>query len=66
MSEESAIDAAVKRLALALEQAARSEFLRDALGPELLKVFLAIKRQECERFNAEVTDLDYDWYLRTT
>jgi glutamine synthetase len=50
----------------ALEQAAQSEFLRDALGPEFLKVFLAIKRQECERFSAEVTDLDYDWYLRTT
>ncbi len=50
----------------AIERAAASEFLADALGPQFLKVFLAIKRQECDRFGAEVTDLDYDWYLRTT
>jgi len=50
----------------AIEQAASSEFLAEALGPEFMKVFLAIKRQECDRFSAEVTDLDYDWYLRTT
>ncbi|HZF15894.1 MAG TPA: glutamine synthetase family protein [Steroidobacteraceae bacterium] len=50
----------------AIERAAASEFLADALGADFLKVFLAIKRQECDRFGAEVTDLDYDWYLRTT
>jgi glutamine synthetase len=50
----------------AIERAAQSAFLADALGADFLKVFLAIKRQECERFSAEVTDLDYDWYLRTT
>jgi glutamine synthetase len=50
----------------AIERAAASEFLAQALGRELMKVFLAIKRQECDRFGAEVTDLDYDWYLRTT
>ena len=50
----------------AIERAAQSPFLADALGADFLKVFLAIKRQECERFSAEVTDLDYDWYLRTT
>ena len=51
---------------LALERAAQSEFLADALGADFLKVFLAIKNQECDRFTAEVTDLDYDWYLRST
>lgn len=50
----------------ALESAANSEFLTDALGADFLKVFLAIKNQECDRFTAEVTDLDYDWYLRAT
>jgi glutamine synthetase len=50
----------------AIECAAASEFLAEALGREFMKVFLAIKRQECDRFSAEVTDLDYDWYLRTT
>jgi len=49
----------------ALERAAASEFLRDALGREFLEIFLAIKRQECARFSAQVTELDYAWYLRT-
>lgn len=50
----------------AIERAAASEFLRQALGPEFLKIFLAIKRQECERFSAEVTELDRLWYLRSS
>jgi glutamine synthetase len=50
----------------AIERAAESEFLRQALGPEFLKIFLAIKRQECERFSAEVTELDRLWYLRSS
>ncbi len=49
----------------ALERAARSEFLVDALGPEFLQVFLAIKRRECEKFGALVSDRDYEWYLDT-
>jgi glutamine synthetase len=49
----------------ALERAAASRFLADALGPEFLKVFLAIKRQECARFSAEVGELDFAWYLRS-
>ena len=47
----------------ALERAARSEFLADALGREFLDVFLAVKRRECEKFGALVTDRDYEWYL---
>ena len=49
----------------ALERAAQSDFLRAALGQEFLDVFLAIKRQECARFAAEVSELDYSWYLRS-
>jgi len=49
----------------ALERAAQSEFLRAALGQEFLDIYLAIKRQECARFSAQVTELDYSWYLRT-
>jgi glutamine synthetase len=48
----------------ALDLAARSQFLEETLGKEFLKVFLAIKNQECARFSAEVTELDYAWYLR--
>lgn len=49
----------------AIDRAAGSAFLAEALGPEFLKVFLAIKRQECARFSAEVTELDRSWYLHT-
>jgi glutamine synthetase len=49
----------------ALDAAARSPFLGEALGPDLLRIFLAIKNQECARFSAEVSELDYAWYLRS-
>jgi glutamine synthetase len=50
----------------ALERAAKSEFLAWALGAGFLEVFLAIKRRECEKFGALVSDRDYEWYLETT
>jgi glutamine synthetase len=49
----------------ALDAAARSQFLAAALSPEFLGIFLAIKEQEFRRFNAEVSELDYAWYLRS-
>jgi glutamine synthetase len=49
----------------ALDLAAGSEFLSETLGKEFLKIFLAIKNQECARFSAEVSELDYSWYLRS-
>lgn len=48
---------------VALDLAARSAFLREALSPEFLALFLAVKRQECEKFNARVTEVDFEWYL---
>jgi glutamine synthetase len=48
-----------------LDVAARSAFLAQALSPEFLEIFLAIKEQECARFSAEVSELDYAWYLRS-
>jgi glutamine synthetase len=49
----------------AIERASRAAFVADALGPDFLKVFLAIKRQESEKFGALVSDRDYEWYLDT-
>jgi len=49
----------------ALERASKSAFLRAALGAEFVEIFLAIKRQECARFSAEVSELDLSWYLRS-
>ena len=46
-----------------IERAARSDFGGDALGAGFLDVFLALKRRECEKFGALVTDRDYAWYL---
>ena len=48
---------------LALEAAAASSFLREALSPPFLDLFLAVKRQECEKFNARITEVDFEWYL---
>jgi glutamine synthetase len=48
-----------------LERAGRSAFLQGALGAQFLKIFLAVKHQECARFAAEVSELDFGWYLRT-
>jgi glutamine synthetase len=49
----------------ALERAAHSDFLADALGREFLEIFLAVKRRESEKFGALVSDRDYEWYLDT-
>lgn len=48
----------------ALQRARVSGFLRDALGERTLSMFLAVKEQECRKFSAQVTELDYAWYLR--
>jgi glutamine synthetase len=47
-----------------IERAASAPFLKQAFGPGFHKVFLAIKRQEYARWNAEVTPTDLLWYLR--
>jgi glutamine synthetase len=50
----------------AIERAASSAFLQEALGEGRLAAYIAVKRQECERFAAQVTELDLAWYLRNT
>jgi len=42
----------------AVDRAARSEFLADALGAEFLEVFVALKRRELEKFGAKVDVYD--------
>ncbi|MDO8839521.1 MAG: glutamine synthetase family protein [Parvibaculum sp.] len=48
----------------ALEIARRSDFLRERLGEKFVDIFLTIKEVECDRFFAEISDVDFDWYLR--
>jgi glutamine synthetase len=49
----------------ALDAFEDSKFIADYFGAEFVKIFSAVKRAECERFFAQVTDLDYRWHLRT-
>jgi len=49
-----------------IERAERTPFLKEALGAGFHKVWLAIKRQELARWEAEVTSTDLLWYLRDT
>jgi glutamine synthetase len=48
----------------AIRRAQRSAFLRQALGPDFHRIYLAIKAQECRTWGAEVTATDLAWYLR--
>ena len=47
----------------ALEATAGSAFVEQTFGAGFRDVFMAIKRQESEKFGALVSDHDYEWYL---
>jgi len=49
----------------AIDRAAQSEFLAAALGEDLLRILVAIKRQECAKFAALVSDRDHEWHFDT-
>lgn len=47
----------------ALARLEASAVFADYLGEEFLEVYLALKRAEREKFQAEITSLEYAWYL---
>ncbi|HUL08790.1 MAG TPA: glutamine synthetase family protein [Candidatus Acidoferrum sp.] len=49
----------------ALGRTEDSSFLKDYLGARFLEIYGAIKRAEQDRFYSQVTELDFEWYLRT-
>jgi glutamine synthetase len=49
----------------AMDRTENSAFLKDYLGERFMEIFCAIKRAEQDRFFSQVTELDFDWYLRT-
>ena len=49
----------------AIEAAKASEFLKSALGPDMLRTFTAIKAAEYARVMRTVSDVDFDLYLHT-
>lgn len=46
----------------ALHTFSESEFMQNSFGEELCKVYLANKKHEQERFSAQVSPLEYQWY----
>lgn len=46
----------------AIDTAAASEFLKDALGARMASVFVALKRAELRFFSGEVTDEEFAYY----
>jgi len=49
----------------AMDRTENSALLKDYLGTRFMEIYCAIKRAEQDRFFSQVTELDYDWYLRT-
>lgn len=48
----------------AMDATERSRFLKDYLGARFMEIYCAIKRAEQDRFYAQPTALDFEWYLR--
>jgi len=52
------------RWELALDAFDAGKILPQYLGQEYHRVFGSCRREECDRFHAEVSNRDYEWYLR--
>jgi glutamine synthetase len=52
------------RWELALDAFDAGKILPQYLGKEYHRVFGSCRREECDRFRAEVSNRDYEWYLR--
>jgi glutamine synthetase len=55
----------VNNLRDALRSLEESDVLRDYLGADFLKVFVACKEHEINEFEHTISDLEYLWYLHT-
>jgi glutamine synthetase len=49
----------------ALDRFKNSEILPQYLGEEFCRVFEITRRSECDQFQAQISNLDYEWYLRS-
>ncbi len=54
-----------KDWAAAIARASGSAFIKDALGEKMAKVFLALRQSEYDRFMAEVTSEEFDYFGNT-
>ena len=53
-----------RRWDAALDRFRDSHILPEYLGEEFCRVYEIVRRSECERFHEQVSDRDYQWYLR--
>ena len=53
-----------RRWDAALDQFRDSHKLPVYLGEEFCRVYEIVRRSECERFHEQVSNRDYEWYLR--
>jgi glutamine synthetase len=49
----------------ALDEFDSSAVLPQYLGEDYCRLFGTVRRGECEQFAAQVSNIDYDWYLRS-
>ncbi len=49
----------------ALDKFKSSEILPEYFGKEFCRVFEITRRSECDQFQAHISNLDYEWYLRS-
>ena len=47
-----------------LDSFEQSDFIRQYFGADFQRIYTALKREECNRFFAEVSELDHRWHLR--
>ena len=52
------------RWEMALDEFAAGKTLPQYLGKTYHEVFEKCRREECDRFRSEVSERDYEWYLR--
>lgn len=67
VKERSSVDETVTlptRWPLSLDAFDKAKILPKYIGEEYHRVFAACRREEADRFQSEVTDRDYEWYLR--
>ncbi len=48
----------------AIDRFARSKVLREFLGDEFVRLYTGHRRVEEQRVNSQISNVDYDWYLR--
>lgn len=49
----------------ALDRFKQSEILPDYFGKEFCQVFELTRRNECDQFHGQISNIDYEWYLRS-